>query len=51
MKTTETWDPNADFSVRGGGLRPWLADLEINTVIDMSDEEAEKKRERYENHS
>jgi hypothetical protein len=55
MKTgaaaNESWDPGADFSVRGGGLHPWLADLNINTVINMSDEEAEKKRERYENHS
>jgi len=47
----ESWDPEADFSVRGGGLHQWLADLDINTVIDMNDEVAEKKRERYENHS
>jgi hypothetical protein len=51
MKTNETWDPNADFSVRGGGLHPWLADLDINTVIYMNDEEAVKERERYENNS
>ena len=55
MKTNaaadESWDPNADFSVRGGGLHPWLADLDINTVIDMSDAEAERKKERYENDS
>ena len=55
MKThncaTEPWDPNADFSVAGGGLHPWLAHLDINTVIDMSDAEAERKRERYENNS
>lgn len=55
MKTNaavnEPWDPNADFSVRGGGLHPWLADLNINTVTDMSDEEAEKERERYEDNS
>ena len=55
MKTSnranETWDPNADFSVRGGGLHPWLTDLDINKVIDMNDEEAEKERERYENNS
>jgi hypothetical protein len=55
MKTTtagnESWDPGADFSVRGGGLHPWLADLDINTVIDMSDAEAERKKERYENDS
>ena len=51
MKTNETWEPNADFSVRGGGLHPWLADLDINTVIDMNDEEAVKERERYENNS
>ncbi len=50
-RANEPWDPEADFSVRGGGLHPWLADLNINTVIDMNDEEAEKKRERYENHS
>jgi hypothetical protein len=55
MKTNvaanEPWDPNADFSVHGGGLHPWLADLEVNTVIDMSDSEAERKRERHENDS
>ena len=55
MKTnycaTEPWDPNADFSVAGGGLHPWLADLDINTVIDMNDAEAEKERERHENNS
>jgi len=49
--SNEPWDPNADFSVSGGGLHPWLADLNINTVVDMSDDEAEKERERYENHS
>ena len=48
---TDPWDPNADFSVAGGGLHPWLAHLDINTVIDMSDAEAERKRERYENNS
>ncbi len=47
----EPWDPNADFSVAGGGLHPWLADLDINTVIHMSDEEAQKEWERYENNS
>ena len=55
MKTnncvTEPWDPNTDFSIAGAGLHLWLADLDINTVIDMSDEEAEKERERYENNS
>lgn len=55
MKTnicaTEPWNPNADFSVAGGGLHPWLADLDINTVIGMSDEEAEKEKDRYENDS
>lgn len=53
MKTnncaTEPWDPNADFSVAGGGLHPWLAALDINTVIDMSDAEAEEARKSYEN--
>jgi len=52
MKTTaaanKPWDPEADLSVTGDGLHPWLADLDINTVIDMSDEEA---KGRYENHS
>ena len=47
----ESWDPSADFSVLGGGLHPWLADLDINTVSDMSDAEAERKKERYENNS
>ena len=55
MKTTvavnEPWDPNADFSVNGGGLHPWLADQDINTVIDMSDEEVKQAKERYENNS
>lgn len=55
MKTTvdanESWDPEADFSVRGGGLHQWLADLDINTVIDMNDEEVKAAKERYENHS
>jgi len=45
----EPWDPNADFSVVGSGLHPWLADLNINTVIDMSDEDVEQAKERYEN--
>ena len=48
----EPWDPEADFSVRGGGgLHQWLADLDINTVIDMDDEELKAAKERYENHS
>ena len=55
MKTnncaTETWDPNADFSVAGGGLNAWLADLDINTVIDMSDEEAKEAKRNYEDNS
>jgi hypothetical protein len=50
VATNEPWDPNADFSVRGG-LHPWLADLDINTVIDMNDEEVKAAKERYENHS
>jgi hypothetical protein len=45
----ELWDPNADFSISGGGLYPWLADLDINNLINMSDNEAEKAKERYEN--
>ena len=53
MKTNncanEPWDPNADFSVAGGGLHPWLADLDVNTVIDMSDAEAEEVKRNYEN--
>jgi hypothetical protein len=44
-------DPSADFSVHGGGLHPWLADQDINTVIDMSDEEVKQAKERYENNS
>ena len=48
-RANEPWDPNADFSVYGGGLHPWLANLDINAVIDMSDEEAERKMERHEN--
>jgi len=55
MKTTvdanEPWDPNADFSVNGGGLHPWLSGLDINTVINMSDEELKVVKERYENNS
>ena len=55
MKTTvsakEPWDPNADFSVAGGGLHPWLAHLDINTVIDMGDAEAEEMKRNYENNS
>jgi hypothetical protein len=47
----DPWDRNADFSVHGGGLHPWLADQNINTVIDMSDTETERKKERYENDS
>jgi hypothetical protein len=47
----ESWDPSADFSVHGGGLHPWLADQDINTVIDMSDEEVKQAKERYENNS
>ena len=43
------WDPNADFSVAGNGLHPWLEDLEINTVIDLSDAEAEEAKKNYEN--
>jgi hypothetical protein len=55
MKTTvavnEPWDPNADFSVNGGGLHPWLVHLDVNTVINMSDEEVELAKVRYENNS
>jgi len=51
MKPTETWDPNADFSVAGGGLCPWLAHLDVNTVINMSDEEVEQVKVRYEDDS
>ena len=50
-RANEPWDPNADFSVYGGGLHPWLADLDINTVIDMNDEEVKAAKERYENYS
>ena len=53
MKTNnlanETWDPKTDFSVAGGGLQPWLADLDINTVIDMRDAEVEEAKRNYEN--
>ena len=45
----DPWDRNADFSVHGGGLHPWLTDLEINTVIDMNDAEAEEAKRNYEN--
>jgi hypothetical protein len=51
VAANEPWDPNADFSVAGGGLHPWLADLDINTVIDMSDEEAKEAKRNYENDS
>jgi hypothetical protein len=51
VAANEPWDPNADFSVSGGGLHPWLANLDVNTVIDMSDTETERKKERYENDS
>jgi hypothetical protein len=55
MKTkaavNEPWDPNADFSVHGGGLHPWLVHLDVNTVINMSDEEVELAKVRYENNS
>jgi len=55
MKTNaaanETWDPNADFSVNGGGLHPWIAGLDINTVIDMSEEEVKLAKERHENNN
>ena len=55
MKTNaaanEPWDANADFSVDGGGVHPWLAHLDMNTVINMSDEEVKAAKERYENHS
>lgn len=49
MKTTvgakEPWDPNADFSVNGGGLHPWLAHLDINTINNLSDDESEKVKQ------
>ena len=48
-RANETWDPNADFSVAGGGLHPWLTDLDINTDIDMNDAEAEEAKRNYEN--
>jgi len=51
VAANEPWDPNSDFSVAGGGLHPWLADLDINTVIDMSDEEAKEAKRNYENDS
>jgi hypothetical protein len=51
VAANEPWDPEADFSVHGDGLHPWLADQDINTVIDMSDEEVKQAKERYENHS
>ena len=47
----EPWDPDADFSISGGGIHPWLADLDINTLINMSDNEAEKAKDHYENNS
>ena len=55
MKTNnpanEPWDPYADFSVAGGGLHPWLRGLDINTVIDMGDAEAEEMKRNHENNS
>jgi hypothetical protein len=51
VAANEPWDPNADFSVNGGGLHPWLADLGVNTVINMNDEELKMAKERYENNS
>ena len=51
MKANAPWNPYAHFSVGGGGLHPWLADLDINTFIDMNDEEVKAAKERYENHS
>mgnify|MGYP000444894485 CR=1 FL=1 len=40
-----------DQGFHGGGLHPWLANLDINAVIDMSDEEVKQAKERYENNS
>jgi hypothetical protein len=44
----DSWDPNADNSVDGGGVHPWLAHLDMNTVINMSDEEVIAAKEHYE---
>lgn len=50
LKTRKPWDPHADFSVDGGGVHPWLAHLDINTVIDMSDEEVEEAKRAWSRH-
>ena len=51
VAANEPWDPEADFSVHGGGLHPWLAHLDVNTVINMSEEEVEQAKARYEDNS
>jgi hypothetical protein len=50
MKANKPWDPNADFSVDGGGVHPWLAHLDMNTVINMSDEEVEEAKRAWPGH-
>ncbi len=50
LKAKEPWDPNADFSVHGGGIQPWLAHLDINTIIDMDDDEVEEAKRAWLGH-
>ena len=50
MKANKPWDPHADFSVDGGGVHPWLAHLDMNTIINMSDEEVEEAKRAWSGH-
>jgi len=50
MKANAPWNPYADFSVDGGGVHPWLAHLDMNTVINMSDEEVEEAKRAWPGH-
>ena len=50
MRANAPWDPYADFSVDGGGVHPWLAHLDMNTVINMSDEEVEEAKRAWPGH-
>jgi len=50
MKANAPWNPYADFSVDGGGVHPWLAHLDMNTIINMSDEEVEEAKRAWPGH-
>ena len=50
MKANKPWNPYADFSVDGGGVHPWLAHLDMNTVINMSNEEANEAKRAWPGH-